>query len=202
MSKFFFDVQGSVFSDKLPAEFSQLHGIVTCVSKVFSKVTIIWDIDNTQSSHAYHDIRLEDDSLPTQFFPNPPTIPTETSETSVTSATTPIVKKEKTPQHPASSLAQELPNSSPALPVEIFEMLFNSDLQNHIVSESVLYASQQNKSDFSLSVNDLKTFVAGNHFLPQQKLYWERNRDVSVPMVFQSISKNRFVEIFNCCSQE
>ena len=88
------------------------------------------------------------------------------------------------------------------LPVEIFEMLFNCDLQNHIVSESVLYASQQNKSDFSLSVNDLKTFVAGNHSLPQQKLYWERNRDVSVPMVFQSISKNRFVEIFNCCSQE
>ena len=86
------------------------------------------------------------------------------------------------------------------LPVEIFEMLFDSNLQDHIVTETVRYAHQKNSAEFKLTTNHLKTFIgilfySGYHSLPQQKLYWERNSDVLTPLVHESMSRNRFLEI-------
>ena len=77
------------------------------------------------------------------------------------------------------------------MPVEVFDLLFNDTIASHIVLETNRYAQQSNRCDFSLSSNDLKTFVgvliySGYHSLPQQRLYWERNRDVETPMVFES----------------
>ena len=84
------------------------------------------------------------------------------------------------------------------LPVEIFELL-SKRLKQHVVLESNRYARQRNNTEFTLTTSDLDTFVAfllfsGYHSLPQRKLYWERNRDVSTPMIFESISKNKCCE--------
>ena len=82
-------------------------------------------------------------------------------------------------------------------PVELFEL---------IITESERYAHQHNASDYTLPaqctlpVYDLKKFVgvlllSGYHSLPQQHLYWERTADVETPIIYNSISKNRFLEI-------
>ena len=87
------------------------------------------------------------------------------------------------------------------MPVEIFELLFNETLQNHVVAETSRYANiDSNDVDFKLTTHDFKSFIgvlllSGYHSLPQQKLYWERNMDVDASIVYKSISRNRFMEI-------
>ena len=84
--------------------------------------------------------------------------------------------------------------------VEVFEMFLNEDIRNHIITESVRYARQKNDQDFQLDDNDMRRFtgillLTGYHTLPQQQLYWERSQDVSMPIVYQTMSRNRFRDI-------
>ena len=87
------------------------------------------------------------------------------------------------------------------MPVEIFELLFNETLQNHVVAETSRYANiDSNDVDFKLTTHDFKSFIgvlllSVYHSLPQQKLYWERNMDVDAPIMYKSISRDRFMEI-------
>ena len=84
------------------------------------------------------------------------------------------------------------------LPVEVFDMLFNSSICDLIIKESTNYAkSTHNDANFAMTENELKQYVAvlflaGYHSLPQQRLYWERCIDVDMPIVYKSISKNKF----------
>ena len=84
------------------------------------------------------------------------------------------------------------------MPVEIFELLFNENMQKHIIQETVKYAQVcRNDSTFNMTEYDLRChvgtlFFSGYHSLPQQHLYWERSNDVDSPMVYQCISKNKF----------
>ena len=84
------------------------------------------------------------------------------------------------------------------LPVEVFDMLFNSSIRDLIIKESTNYAkSTHNDANFAMTENELKQYVAvlflaGYHSLPQQRLYWERCIDVDMPIVYKSISKNKF----------
>ena len=86
------------------------------------------------------------------------------------------------------------------MPVEIFELLFNEEMRQHIIGETLKYAQAQNDSSFSMTEYDLKCYVgtmflSGYHSLPQQSLYWERSSDVDSPTVYQCISKNKFRSI-------
>ena len=87
------------------------------------------------------------------------------------------------------------------LPVEIFDMLFNTSIWKLIIKETTKYAkSAYNDTNFSMLESDLKhyvvvLFLAGYHSLPQQRLYWERCIDVKVPIVYKTISKNKFALI-------
>ena len=84
------------------------------------------------------------------------------------------------------------------LPVEVFDMLFNSSIRDLIIKESTNYAkSTHNDANFAMTENELKQYVAvlflaGYHSLPQQRLYCERCIDVDMPIVYKSISKNKF----------
>ena len=51
------------------------------------------------------------------------------------------------------------------MPVEIFEMFFNHEIRQHIITETVGHAQvQQNDNSFELSEHDLKCYV-GTLFL-------------------------------------
>ena len=63
------------------------------------------------------------------------------------------------------------------MPVEIFEMLFNHEIRQYIITETVRYAQvQQNDNLFEMSEQDLKCYVGtlfllSYHALPQQDMY-------------------------------
>ena len=65
------------------------------------------------------------------------------------------------------------------MPVEISEMLFNHEIRQHIITETVKYAQvQQNDNFFEMLEHDLKCYVGtlfllGYHTLPQQDMYWD-----------------------------
>ena len=75
------------------------------------------------------------------------------------------------------------------LPVEVFDMLFNSSIHDLIIKESTNYTkSTHNDANFAMTENELKQYVAvlflaGCHSLLQQRLYWERCIDVDIPIV-------------------
>lgn len=87
------------------------------------------------------------------------------------------------------------------MPVEVFELLFNQEMKQHIITETRRYAHvNQNDTSFDMSEYDLKCFIgtlfySGYHCLPQQSMYWERSIDTNTEMVYQAISKNRFKQI-------
>jgi hypothetical protein len=70
---------------------------------------------------------------------------------------------------------------------------------NLIIGQSILYTNEKNYTNFSLN-NELKVFLAiillsEYHKLPQEDMCWEQSADVGVPLVYKSLSKNRFREI-------
>ena len=68
-------------------------------------------------------------------------------------------------------------------PVEVFEALFDEDVRKHIVQQSVIYASQNNRHDFLFSDDCLRKLIGfflytGYKSLPQEKLYWCEDEDI------------------------
>lgn len=95
------------------------------------------------------------------------------------------------------SLKVEMENKTP---VEIFEKLFDSSVIQHIVEQSKLYASQNNNHDFHVNEDEIRIFIgilllSGYHRLPRERLYWCLDEDVAVPVVSNSMSRNRYYDI-------
>ncbi|XP_049808244.1 piggyBac transposable element-derived protein 2-like [Schistocerca nitens] len=69
-----------------------------------------------------------------------------------------------------------------------------------IIEQSEIYTCQHNKINFLLTKEELKSFIgilllSGYHKLSHENMYWVQAPDVSVPLVFKSMSRNRFQEI-------
>lgn len=85
-------------------------------------------------------------------------------------------------------------------PVQLFEKIFDEEIMQHIVMNSILYASQNNRHSFQLEISDLKKFIgililSGYHKLPREALYWSLDEDVGVELVSNAMSRNKFREI-------
>lgn len=85
-------------------------------------------------------------------------------------------------------------------PVDIFETLFDDSVCNYIVKQSVLYATQNNRHNFTFSTDCLKKFIGfllftGYHSLPQEQLYWSEDEDMGISCVRQCFARNRYLEI-------
>ena len=94
-------------------------------------------------------------------------------------------------------LKEDLNNKTP---VEIFERLFDDKILEIITEQSILYARQKNNQSFFVNKEELKVFIgvllfSGYHRLPRERMYWSLDEDVSVPIINNSISRNRFHEI-------
>ncbi|KAF6215702.1 hypothetical protein GE061_000033 [Apolygus lucorum] len=84
--------------------------------------------------------------------------------------------------------------------VELFELFFTETVLLSIVKETVKYAVQNNRHNFSFSVDCLRKFLGillftGYHHLPQEKLYWSEDEDLTVQCIRQCMSRNRNQEI-------
>lgn len=85
-------------------------------------------------------------------------------------------------------------------PVNIFEMFFDEEVMTMISQYSQMYAAQNNKHDFHVSIEELKIFfgillLTGYHSLPRERLYWSLDEDCKVSIFAKSMSRNRFLEI-------
>ena len=84
-------------------------------------------------------------------------------------------------------------------PHEIFEEYVNAELKKKILVEKNRYAAQKN-TNFVLSMADLNTLNAililtDYHSLPRTRLFWEKDEDVGVAMVYEAMSRKDFEEI-------
>lgn len=84
-------------------------------------------------------------------------------------------------------------------PRKIFEKMFSIDLVQHICDQSILYATQKQKT-FHVEPTEMRTFLAillltGYHTLPQERMYWSMDDDLGVPMVYNSMSRDRYLTI-------
>lgn len=82
-------------------------------------------------------------------------------------------------------------------PLEIFSLFFDDDVVNQIVHFTKLYASQNNRHDFTVNELSLKRFLgicilSGYHTLPQTDMYWSKDEDKQVNIVRETMSRNRF----------
>nr|XP_034824577.1 piggyBac transposable element-derived protein 2-like [Maniola hyperantus]XP_034832956.1 piggyBac transposable element-derived protein 2-like [Maniola hyperantus] len=85
-------------------------------------------------------------------------------------------------------------------PVQIFEKLFDEDIVDIIISNSILYSNQNNRHDFQLDSCDLKKFLgvlilSGYHKLPREPMYWSLDEDIRVELIARAISRHRFRDI-------
>jgi hypothetical protein len=84
-------------------------------------------------------------------------------------------------------------------PVEFFLRLFPDALIEKIAFESTRYAVSQGSS-FSVSVHEMKLFLGINLVItylkyPRLKWYWKSDEAMRIPIVADSMSRNRFDEI-------
>ena len=82
-------------------------------------------------------------------------------------------------------------------PTEIFEFLFDEEVFNLLVEQSILYAKQNNRHDFSCTIADMKTFVGfllftGYHKLPREDMYWSLDPDCNTTIVRNSLCRKQF----------
>jgi hypothetical protein len=85
-------------------------------------------------------------------------------------------------------------------PHQIFEKLFDNEVLSHIVEQTTIYATQNNKHNLNLTVEEMQVFIAillytGYHRLPRQRLYWTVDEDVKCDLVPRCMTRNRFEEI-------
>lgn len=72
--------------------------------------------------------------------------------------------------------------------VQVFEKLFDSDVRDLIVNQTILYAGQKNQHNFSFNEEDLRAFIgillfSGYHSVAREVLYWKQAADTHVPVV-------------------
>ena len=91
----------------------------------------------------------------------------------------------------------ELAGKSPA---EIFELIFDEEMLSLLMEQSILYARQNNRHDFSCTIAEMKTFIGfllftGYHKLPREDMYWSLDPDCNIYVVRNSLSRKQFRDI-------
>ena len=86
-------------------------------------------------------------------------------------------------------------------PVQLFEEMFSESMYEHIITETLRYATAtKNDPLFSMTIGELKTFIgvlllSGYHQLPSERQYWSTEDDLGVESVRRAMSRNRFLKI-------
>ncbi|GBL86330.1 hypothetical protein AVEN_164520-1 [Araneus ventricosus] len=73
----------------------------------------------------------------------------------------------------------------------------NSDVVSLLVEQTNLYARQKNRPDFMAAEAYIRRFIGiflltGYHSLPHEEIYWSLDKDISVPIVRDSISRLQY----------
>ena len=71
---------------------------------------------------------------------------------------------------------------------------------NLFIDQSVPYARQKNRHEFTCAISEMKSFIGfllftGYHKLSQEKLYWSLDSDFNTAIVRQALTRQRFRDI-------
>lgn len=85
-------------------------------------------------------------------------------------------------------------------PINIFKTFLNDEIMNLLVLETNRYASQHNRHDVIVTEDDIFKFIgililSGYHSMPQQWMYWSSDEDIGLPLVKDTMAKNKFKAI-------
>ena len=85
-------------------------------------------------------------------------------------------------------------------PTELFEPYFDEDLIKLLINESILYAQQSNRYDFSYTVPEMKSFIGfplftGYHQLTLEEMFWSLDRDCNTMLMRQALTRKRYRDI-------
>ncbi|KRZ71345.1 PiggyBac transposable element-derived protein 3 [Trichinella papuae] len=84
---------------------------------------------------------------------------------------------------------------------EVWKKFFSDAMVEHIVIHTNLYARRDcNNKTFGASKKDIENFLgivmlSGYHSLPHVQHYWSTQPDMGVPLVYNTMSRNRFIEL-------
>jgi len=83
---------------------------------------------------------------------------------------------------------------------ELFEEFWDGEMFDLVMSQSNLYAHQQNRHDFNMKKHQLKRFLgfllfSGYHRLPRERMYWENADDCNVNIVTRALSRQEYMDI-------
>lgn len=91
-------------------------------------------------------------------------------------------------------------------PMYFFECLFDERIIKMLVDYTNIYATQKNHEG-NVTVTEMKCFIgillySGYVVVPRRYMYWENASDCGMPIVFNSLSRDRFTYIMSylhCC---
>lgn len=83
---------------------------------------------------------------------------------------------------------------------EIFNIFFDSDVLSLLIEQTNLYAQQKNRPEFKATQAYMRRFIGillltGYHSLPQEEMYWSLDKDISVPIVREAMSRSQYRNI-------
>ena len=88
-----------------------------------------------------------------------------------------------------------------ASPMQLFEEMFSSEMYEHIIKETLRYASAtKNDPLFSMTTAERKTFIgilllSGYRQLPSERHYWSLEDDLGVESVRRAMTRSRYLKI-------
>ena len=86
-------------------------------------------------------------------------------------------------------------------PFEIWRFLFAEEMINQIVCQTNLYGNRD--PNFYVTIEEIRKILgilllSWYHSLPEEHHYWSRQQDLGVPIVANTMSKNRYHQIKKC----
>ncbi|KAK3884257.1 hypothetical protein Pcinc_011468 [Petrolisthes cinctipes] len=107
-----------------------------------------------------------------------------------------IPEKTCVPRYPYKPSSADLPRK----PCEIIELFLDIIAIDHIVKSTVNYAVQRGNHSFTLTSDEMKSFigillVSGYCCVPRRRLYWQKQPDVYNYLIASSLRRDRFDEI-------
>jgi hypothetical protein len=109
------------------------------------------------------------------------------------------------PESEVNLLVNDHPELIGKSPLELFELFFDQEMFQHLVTQFELYARRdKNKQTFSTTVVEIRQFIglillSGYHRLPKERDYWSTSPDLGCSLMTKTMSRNRFHELKRYC---
>ena len=88
------------------------------------------------------------------------------------------------------------------MPYQLFRMLFDDEIFDILIEESIRYATQKNNLNFSLTRQEMKNILSiilfrRYHSLLHEDMYWNKSDDCYILFISVAMSRQHFMILKN-----